>query len=435
MSDERSYDRSTEMYRRAIEMIPGGSSTNSKRATAFAPGAYPVYAQNAEGARIQDVDGNWYIDYVLGLGPITLGYCYPEVDDAIRRQLEKGIVYGLLSPLELEVAESVREMVPCAEMMRYLKGGAEVTTAAARIARKYTGREKILNCGYRGWADGWAAQGGGMEAGVPDCLGDVVHGFPRHDLDGLQAKLEEHAGQVAMVSIDPATGGARSPEGYHQGVRDLCDEHGALLMYDEIVTGFRMAPGGGQEYFGVTPDMACFAKGIANGMPLGVVCGRQEVMETAIDDVIISVTYGGEALSLAAANAAMRVIREQPVIDSIWETGRTLMDGFEELGEKHGVPLHCHGYEPMSSQTIGYEDAELSANVWTLLLQEMAARGVLLRRGGLLFITYSHGEAEVEETLQALDGSLAVIAEAVDEGTVEDRLKVEEVKPSFRSFT
>ncbi|MGI5819901.1 MAG: aspartate aminotransferase family protein [Armatimonadota bacterium] len=434
MSEQRTYDRSMELYRRAIELIPGGSQTNSKRPTAYAPGAYPVYAQNADGARIQDVDGNWYIDYVLGLGPITLGYCYPEVDDAIRRQLEKGIVYGMLSPLEIEVAEAVREMVPCAEMMRFLKGGAEVTTAAARIARKYTGREIILNSGYRGWADGWAAQTTGMEGGVPNCLGDVVHSFPR-DLDALQALLEEHAGNVAMVSIDPATGGARVPDGYHQGVRDLCDEHDVLLMYDEIVTGFRMAAGGGQEYFGVTPDLACFAKGIANGMPLGVVCGRAEVMQTAIDDVIISVTYGGEALSLAAANASMRVIREEPVIETIWETGRTLMAGFEELGEKRGVPLHCHGYEPMSSQTIDYEDRELSRDAWTLLLQEMAQRGVTMRRGGLLFITYSHGEAEVEETLAALDGSLAVIAEAVDEGTVADRLRVEEVRESFRTFT
>ncbi len=435
MSQERSYDRSMELYRRAIEVIAGGSQTNSKRPTAYALGAFPIYAQDAEGARVQDVDGNWYVDYILGLGPITLGYCYPEVDQAIREQLEHGIIYGLLSPREVEVAEAVCEMVPCAEMVRFLKGGAEATTAAARIARKYTGREVILNCGYRGWADGWAAQNTGMEGGVPNCLRGVIDGFARNDLDSLEAKLEEYEGRVAMVSIDPATGGEEVPDGFHQGVRDLCDKHGALLMYDEIVTGFRMAPGGGQEYFGVTPDLACFAKGIANGMPCGVVCGSQEVMKTAIDDVIISVTYGGEALSLAAAAAVMRIIRDEPVIDHLWSTGARLMQGFEELGEKHGVPLKCHGYAPMSSQTIDYEDAELSRDAWTLLLQEMATRGVLLRRGGLLFITYSHGDEEVEQTLSALDESLAVIAEAVDEGTVKDLLRVTEVQESFRSFT
>jgi len=435
VSEMRSYDRSLAMWRRAIEMVPGGSQTNSKRATAYALGAFPIYAQRAEGARIQDVDGNWYIDYILGLGPITLGYCYPEVDAAIRAQLDRGIIYGLLAPVELEVAESVIEMVPCAEMVRFLKGGAEVTTAAARMARAHTGREVILNCGYRGWADGWMAQNAGLDKGVPDCLGGVIDGWGRHDLDGLRAKLEEHAGRVAMVALDPAGGGARVPDGYHQGVRELCDEHGALLMYDEIVTGFRMAPGGGQEYFGVTPDLACFAKGIANGMACGVVCGRAEVMRTAIDDVVISVTYGGEALSLAAAAAATGVIRDEPVIDTIWETGGRLMRGFDELGDKHGVPLKCHGYEPMSSQTITYDDPQLSQDVWTLLLQEMAQRGVLLRRGGLLFITYSHRDEEVEETLAALDESLAVIAEAVDSGTVKDRMRVQEVRESFRSFT
>ena len=434
MSEPRSFDASLELYRRAIEVIPGGSQTNSKRATAYALGAYPIYAQNADGARIQDVDGNWYIDYVLGLGPITLGYCYPEVDAAIREQLERGIIYGLMSPLEVEVAETVCEMVPCAEMVRFLKGGAEVTTAAARIARTHTGREIILNSGYRGWADGWLAQSTGMEKGVPDRIGGLIDGFGRPDLDSLRAKLEEHAGNVAMVSLDPATGGARVPDGYHQGVRDLCDEHGALLMYDEIVTGFRMAAGGGQEYFGVTPDLACFAKGAANGMPLGIVCGRADVMRRAIDDTVISITYGGEALSLAAGMAAMNVYRAEPVFETIWETGATLMAGFEELGEKHGVPLHCHGYEPMSSQTITYDDPEVSRDAWTLLLQEMAQRGVLIRRGGLLFVTYCHRDAEVEETLAALDESLAVIAEAVDEGTVADRLRVTEVKESFRSF-
>lgn len=435
MSDLRSFDKSLELYRRALELIPGGSQTNSKRPTAYALGAFPIYAQDAAGARIQDVDGNWYIDYILGLGPISLGYCYPAVDAAIRAQLERGIIYGLLAPLEVEVAEAIVEMVPCAEMMRFLKGGAEVTTAAARIARGFTGREVILNCGYRGWADGWMAQSTGMKGGVPDCLRGVIDGFPRHDLDALRAKLEQHAGRVAMVALDPATGGSRVPDGYLQGVRALCDEFGALLMFDEIVTGFRMANGGGQEYFGVTPDLACFAKGIANGMPLGVVCGRAEVMRKAIDDLVISVTYGGEALSLAAAAAALRVYRNEPVIEHLWATGARLMRDFDALGEKHGVPLKCHGYEPMSSQTIGYEDPQLSQDVWTLLLQEMAQRGVLLRRGGLLFVTYAHGDEEVEETLAALDESLAVIADAVDSGTVKQRLRVTEVKESFRRFT
>jgi len=423
-----------ELYRRAVEVIPGGSQTNSKRPTAYALGAFPIYAQDAAGARVQDVDGNWYIDYILGLGPITLGYCFPAVDEAVRAQLERGIIYGLLSPLEVEAAEAICEMVPCAEMVRFLKGGSEVTTAAARIARGYTGRDLILNCGYRGWADGWSAESRAGQGGIPACVGEAIVGLPRYDLDALAGLLDAHKGEVAAVFMDAIAYPTPPPDGYLEGVRALCDKHEVLLAFDEIVTGFRMAPGGAQEYFGVTPDLACFAKGVANGMPVGVVCGRREVMAAA-EDLIISVTYGGEALSLAAICAALEAYRTEPVFERIWANGAKLMSGFDALAQKHGVPLKCHGYAPMSSQTIEYDDAELSGDVWTLLLQEMATRGVLLRRGGLLFVTYSHGDAEVDETLAALDESLTVIAEAVDAGSVKDLLRVTTVEESFRRFT
>jgi len=318
--------------------------------------------------------------------------------------------------------------------VRFLKGGSEVTTAAARIARAFTGRELVLNCGYRGWADVWAAEYRAGQGGVPACFGPSICSLPRNDLAALEGLLDSHKGEVAAVFTDATSYSEAPPEGYLEGVRALCDQHGVLLVFDEIVTGFRMAAGGAQEYFGVTPDLACFAKGVANGMPVGVVCGRREVMQAATD-LIISVTYGGEALSLAAVCAALQVYRTQPVFKHIWSIGERLMAGFDELGRRHGVPLKCHGYAPMSSQTISYENAELSQQVWTLLLQEMAARGVLLRRGGLMFITYSHGDAEVEETLAALDESLAVIAEAVDRGTVKDLLRVTTVEESFRRFT
>ncbi len=434
MPEQRSYDKSLELWGRAVQLISGGSQTGSKRATAYALGAYPIYAERAEGARIKDVDGNWYIDYVLALGPITLGYCYPAVDEAIAEQLGKGIIYGLMSPLEVEAAELICETVPCADMARFLKGGAEVTTAAARIARAHTGKELILNSGYRGWADTWtAALDGERRRGVPECLTSVIESFPRDDLEALRGKLEQHRGQVALIFLDAASG-TEPPEGYLEGVRELCDEYGVLLAFDEIVTGFRLAPGGAQEYFGVTPDLACFAKGVANGMPLGVICGRADLMQLA-RDLTISVTYGGEALSLAAVVAALNEYRVNPVHEQIWRQGRRLMAGFDELGERHGVPLKCYGLAPMSSQRIEYEDAELQGDVWTLLLQEMATRGVLIRRGGLLFITYSHGDEEVEETLAALDESLAVIAEAVAGGTVKHLLRTVEVEESFRRFT
>jgi glutamate-1-semialdehyde 2,1-aminomutase len=191
MSDRLNVSNSLEIWSRAEELIAGGSQTNSKRPSGYAPGAYPIYADRSQGCRVWDVDGNEYLDYVLGLGPITLGYCYPAVDEAIREQLGKGIVWGLMTPLEVECAELMREMVPCCEMVRYLKGGAEVTTAAARIARAHTGRELILNSGYRGWADVWsAAIEPPMGRGIPECLRGLVKSFPRDDLNVLEDLLK-----------------------------------------------------------------------------------------------------------------------------------------------------------------------------------------------------------------------------------------------------
>ena len=433
MSSELNLSRSLETWSRAEALIAGGTQTNSKRPSAYAPGAYPIYADRSQGCRIWDVDGNEYIDYVLGLGPITLGYCYPAVDEAIRAQLSKGIVWGLLTPLEVECAELLCEMVPCCEMVRYLKGGSEVTSAAARIVRAYTGREMILNSGYRGWADTWsAAHEPPMGRGIPECLRSMVKSFPRDDLNVLEDLLKRYGNKVAAVFVDEA-GGSEAPREVVQGRRELCDKYGVLLVYDEIVSGFRMAPGGAQEYYGVTPDLACFAKGIANGMPLAAVCGKKEVMQLA-KDLLISITYGGEALSLAAAVACMKEYRAKPVHETIRATGQALVDGFNALGAKHGVPFSASGPVMMSAQRFAYDDAALNNDCWTLLLQEMARRGVLIRRGGLLFVTFSHDEAAVAATLAALDGSLAVIREAVDGGDVGKHLQTGEVQQSFRRF-
>jgi len=433
MSDRLNLSKSLEIWSRAEALIPGGSQTNSKRPSAYAPGAYPIYADRSQGCRVWDVDGNEYVDYVLGLGPITLGYCYPAVDDAIREQLARGIVWGLMTPLEVECAELMREMVPCCEMVRYMKGGSEVTSTAARIVRAYTGREIILNSGYRGWADVWSASiEPPMGRGIPECLRGLIKSFPRDDLNVLEDLLKKWGNKVAAVFVDEA-GGSEAPREVVQGRRELCDQYGVLLVYDEIVSGFRMAPGGAQEYYGVTPDMACFAKGIANGMPLGAVCGRADVMSLA-KDLLISITYGGEALSLAAAVACMKEYRAKPVHDTIRATGQKLVDGFNALGAKHGVPFTAHGPVMMSSQSFAYEDAKTNEGCWTLLLQEMAKRGVLIRRGGLLFITFSHDDEAVEKTLAALDGSLGVVREATDAGDIEQRLETGDVQQSFRRF-
>ncbi len=433
MADKLTLTNSNRYWDEAVELIAGGSQTNSKRPQGYAPGAFPIYVERGKGCRVWDVDGNEYIDYILALGPITLGYCYDAVDDAVREQLDKGIIFGLLHPVEVEAARLICETVPCADMVRFLKGGSEVTSAAARIARAYTGREIILNSGYRGWGDTWSAQ---IEppsgAGIPECLRAMVKTFPRDDNDALRALLERYKGKVAAVFVDVASATA-APKEVVQGMRNLCDEHGVLLCFDEIVTGFRLAPGGAQEYYGVTPDLACFAKGIANGMPLACVCGKREVMQIA-KDLLISVTYGGECLSLAAVVACLNEYKDKPVHEAIWEQGRRLMDGIKALGEKHGVPFWCNGLAPQSQPNFNYEDAALNADAWSLFLQETARRGVLVRRGGLLFVTYMHKSEDVDETLATMDEALAIVAEAVASGDVKQFLHTADIEESFRRF-
>jgi glutamate-1-semialdehyde aminotransferase len=428
-SDLRTFDRSLALFEEAARRIPGGAQTSSKRPSAFAYGAYPIYFDSARGSRITDVDGNDYIDLVSALGPISLGYTYPAVDEAIREQLSRGIISGLLSPLEVEVAALLRELVPCAEQVRYFKGGGEATAAAARVARRHTGREVILNCGYRGWPDTWTVTSN--DGGVPRRLEGAVQPFAFNDREGLERLIHGQAGEIAAIAIDVQL---TEPEpGYLAWLRDLAHEIGALLIFDEIVTGFRLANGGAQEHFGVTPDLAVFAKGIANGMPLAVVAGREEVM-ASMTGALISITYGGEALSLAAAKATLEVYRDEPVIETLWARGRQLREGLTAAAEAAALPFGVVGFDPMTGMRFEGLAPEQEAAAWGFLLQEMAQRGVLLRRGGLNFISYSHAKDDIAAVIAAARDVFAALAPLLREGTVQDHLRIRSVDTGFRAF-
>lgn len=398
------FTESLDLFAHAQDVIAGGSQTSSKRPGAYALGAYPIYAARASGSHIWDIDGNEYIDYVNGLGPIVLGYCYPAVDAAIAEQLGKGIIYGLLSPLEVAVADSIIDAVPAAEMVRFLKGGAEANNAAARIARAYTKRELILNNGYRGWSDGWSASRN--EPGIPTALESRVQQFTFNDLNHLEDLFRAHDNEIAAVFLDAASMGKDPEPGYLQGLNDIAHRNGALVVYDEIVTGFRLAMGGAQEYYGVTPDLATFAKAMANGMPLAAVVGSKEVMKTA-EDLVISITYGGEALSLAAAVATMNVMRERNVQAQLHQTGELLRDGINGAARRAGVALEAYGLAPVGGERfLDAKDAEEENLMWRFLLAGLAQRGVLIRRGGVNFITYSHTEEDVAQTVDAIEDTL-----------------------------
>ena len=388
------YGKSLELFKEQLKLIPGGSQTNSKRPSAFAFGAYPIFVRKAWGCRVEDVDGNTYIDFVNGCGPIVLGYRYPAVDEAIREQLDRGIIAGLLYPVETEAARLLCEMAPCAEMVRFLKGGGEATAAAARIARAHTGREIILNCGYRGWPDVWIAAN--KARGVPQCLASLTVSFPFNDLGAVEELLIARKGKVAAVFVHVLD--VAPNEGYLQGLRDLAHAHGAVFVIDEVITGFRLANGGAQEYYGVVPDLACFAKAMANGMPVAAVAGRADLMRL-VPELAITVTYGGEALSLAAAAATMREIRDKKVTEYLWRIGARLMESLNKLGAESGLPMRCEGLAPISRIVFGDLSPDEQNLVQRYFLQEMAERGVLFRRGGMNALTFSHSEADIDEVL------------------------------------
>lgn len=422
-------DNSLKLYERAIQIISGGSQTNSKRPDGYAPGAFPIYLDRGEGCRVFDVDGNEYIDYIMALGPINLGYSYPRVNDAVKSQLEKATIVSLLNPLEVELADEIIEAVPCAEMVRFMKSGAEATSACVRVARAYTGREKVLHCGYHGWHDTFTASSANHK-GVPEALCGLIKSFGYNDLESLKNVLREGDHEVACIIMEPRT---PPMDGFLEGVRELANEYDIVLIFDEIVTGFRLALGGAQEYYGVVPDLAAFAKGISNGLPLSAFVGKKEIMETA-KDLVISTTYGGEALSLAAGLATIRELREKNVFQHTWKMGQKLVDGWREIGREFGINLESSGLAPIHAPQIDMETPELTRDAWTFLLQEAAKRGVLFRRGGLNFISYSHKDEDIDYTLEVCRSVMKLMKEALQKGDLASRLETHDIKPGFRQF-
>jgi glutamate-1-semialdehyde 2,1-aminomutase len=380
--------------------MPFGSSTCSKRA--LYPPEEPGVVVKGKGCRIWDADGREYIDFRHSLGPITLGYRFPAVDRAIRRQLGQGIVFGHPHPLECEVAELLCEVIPCAEQARFLKTGSEAVAACIRLARHVTGRDHVVQIGYNGWLNSLAAGGrvlpGQVTAapppGVPACLASLHHVCPWNDVAALRRLLDEYPGQIAAVVVASAYHSSTEGAVFYPAVRELTRQHGSLLILDEIVTGFRVALGGVQEYFGVVPDLAVFAKGIANGMPLAAYVGRREIMEE-FEKVIVSSTYGGETLSLAAAKAAIGVYRDEDVIGHLWQQGIRLGQGLAEIFTRHGISAEVVGYPPCACLQ---PTAGAPPDLLERLFRAAYRNGLSIYNN--LYISFSHSPADIDEALE-----------------------------------
>jgi len=427
---ERRFDASAVLLERAERVIPLGSQTFSKSRLQYPVGAAPLFLTHGVGGRVWDVDGNEYVDLVSALLPVVLGYGDADVDCAIRDQLADGISFSLASVLETELAERLVAVVPCAEMVRFGKNGSDATSAAVRLARAFTGRDRIAAMGYHGWQD-WYIGATTRNKGVPGVVRDLTTMLPYDDLDAVRAYLMAHPGEVAALILEPMNRHEPAPH-FLAELKDLLHAEGVLLIFDEIITGFRYALGGAQELFGVVPDLAALGKGLGNGMPISAVVGRADVM-CEMEEVFFSGTFGGEALSLAAGIAVIDKMRREPVIDGLWRTGGHLAEGARQLIGRHrlGAVVSLSGMAPWMILDFADHARARKEAIQTLFAVEMLRRGVLI--AGSHNVSYAHGAADVARILAAYDGALARLAEELETGALEARLPCPVIDPIFRA--
>lgn len=416
---------SNALWRRAEPLIPAGTQTLAKGPTQFSDGVAPKYLRRGRGARVWDVDGNEFLDYNLGIGPIILGYCHPVVDEAIRRQLEDGITFSLMHPLEVELAELLRDCVPNAEAVRFSKTGCDVTSAAVRLARAYTGRERVLCCGYHGWHD-WYIAVTDRNAGIPECVQELTHTFNYNDLDSVFDAIDD---ETACVILEPCVF-ERENGSFLSGLRAACNRYGALLIFDEMWTGFRCALGGAQEFFGVRADLSLFSKAMANGMPISAITGRKDVMALFEKEVFFFTTFGGEALSLAASKACIEFMRGHDVAGYIANLGRRLVDGMNALIGDLGMDYVSVAGYPFRTIMNFSPAAGNPLEIKTFVQQELLRRGILW--SGIQNLCFSHTEADIDYTLAAFAETLDLLQQAVAAGDVRTRLKGGILQPVFR---
>lgn len=383
----RKFDRTNELLSRAEKVIPLGSQTFSKSHLNFVRGAYPLFLDRGLGCHVWDVDGNEYIDFLLALMPVVLGYADEDVNRAITAQLQKGISFSFSTEIESELAEKLIEIIPSAEMVRFGKNGSDATAGAVRVTRAYTGREKIAVCGYHSWHD-WYIASTPFSLGTTKADQALISKFNYNDLESLETLLKKEPDAYAAIIMEPANAIEPAP-GFLEGVRDLAHKYGALLVFDEIVSGWRTSLGGAQAYYNVTPDLSCFGKAMGNGMPIAALVGKRDYMKT-VEKVFLSSTFGGETLSLAASLATIEKMKKFNVVDAMHSTAKYLGNQINGLITAKNLNdyLEISGVEwwpRIIFKNLGGADIMLATS---LLRQELAEAGII--HGAGISMCYAH---------------------------------------------
>jgi glutamate-1-semialdehyde 2,1-aminomutase len=416
------FTKSRELGARLSEIVPGGGHTYAKGPDQF-PELSPAVLVRGLGSHVWDADGNEFIEYGMGLRAVGLGHAYAPVVDAVRASLELGTNFTRPSQLELECAERFLGLIAGADMVKFTKDGSTATSAALKLAKRATGREMVGVCAEHPFFsyDDWFISTTTMAGGINEAEARFTTPFRYNDLASVEAMFAAAPDRIAAVFLEPVR--TEPPvEGFLEGVRRLCTEHGALLVFDEMITGFRYALHGAQQQYGVVPDLSTFGKALANGFSLSALCGKREYMrlggrERPDDDVfLLSTTHGAETPGLAAAIATIDVYESEPVIEHLYRQGERLAAGLREVADRHGLSDYVApvGF-PCNLLFSTYDpDGHPSQSYRTLFLQETVRRGVLMPS---LVVSYSHTDEDVDRTIDAVDGALDVYAKAMVDGT------------------
>ncbi len=421
MVAELDFSRSHQLQQRLQRVIPGGAHTYAKGADQY-PELSPGVLARGKGCHVWDVDGNEFIEYGMGLRAVTLGHAFPAVVKAVRDSLELGTNFTRPAAIELECAEKFLEIIDGADMVKFTKDGSTADTAALRIARAHTGRDKVALCAEHPFFsyDDWFMCTTTMDGGIPDFEREQTLRFRYNDLESLQKLFSEHPKSIAAVFLEPARS-EEPKDGFLQKLKDLCKKEGAVLVFDEMITGFRWELGGAQKVYGVVPDLSAFGKALANGFSLSALCGSRELMRlgsrgTDEENVfLLSTTHGAETPSLAAALATMRIYQSEPVIEHLYRQGERLTTGIRQVVARRGLGDHITLAGRPVNLLYGTldSDKEPSQQFRTLFLQETIRRGVLMPS---LVVSYSHSNEDIDQTIEAIDGALEVYARALEDG-------------------
>ena len=422
--------KSQNLLKRAYEIIPGGSQTFSKGPTQWPRGVAPHYLVKGQGAWVWDIDGNKYLDHLMALGAVILGYGNQEVNLAIKQQIDSGTVFSQMNPIEVELSEKLVEIIPSAEMVKFFKNGSDTTAAAIRAARAYTGRDYIAFCGYHGWHD-WHIVHTTRAAGIPKFNKQLSYAFKYNDIDSLASLFNKYDNKFAAVIMEPV--GVEMPEaGFLEAIKELCTKNGAVLIFDEIVTGFRLHIGGYQSLCGVVPDLSCFGKAMANGMPLAALVGNKDIMKLFETHLFVSGTFGGETASLAASCKTIDILIRDQGLNTIKEYSERLCKGIKDLIENHkmGDYMSVLGFPQRSVLSFKDKD-DLSLEVQkTFFMQECIKQNLLYFCSHVPCV--AHSEADLSFSLKVLAQVIAKFSEVVKQGNLLDHLEAEVIEPVFR---